>query len=66
MTIFEATMIAEGNAELAGVDPQDLTEEKQLEAWQMLVDTGTCWRLQGWFGRTAAALIPQGLVQEPA
>ncbi len=66
MTIFEATMIAEGNAELAGVDPQDLTEEKQLEAWQMLVDTGTCWRLQGWFGRTAAALISQGLVQEPA
>ena len=36
------------------------TEEKYLEAWQLLVDTGTCWKLQGWFGRTAQALIEAG------
>ena len=59
MTIFEATMIAEGNAEIVGYDPED--EDMRIEAWQMLIDTGTCWKLQGWFGRTAAALIEQGV-----
>lgn len=37
------------------------TEEEVLEAWQHLIDTGMAWRLQGWFGRTAQALIEQGL-----
>ena len=60
MTIFEATMLAEGNVDLAGVEP---TEENLIEAWQMLVDTGTCWRLQGWFGRQAAALIDAGVIE---
>ena len=53
MTLFEATMIAEG------ADPVE-TEEEYLEAWQMLIDTGTCWTLQGFFGRTAIALIEAG------
>ena len=53
MDICTATMIAEG------VD--EATEEKQIEAWQLLIDTGTCWTLQGWFGRTAASLIEQGI-----
>lgn len=61
MTIFDATMIAEGNPELAGIAEADLTEETVIEAWQMLIDTGTCWRLQGFFGRTAASLIEQGV-----
>ena len=38
------------------------SEEQVLQAWQYLVDTGMAWRLQGWFGRTAKALIEQGLV----
>ena len=58
MTIFEATMIAEGHAETVGYDPDDV--ELRRDAWQMLIDTGTCWRLQGWFGRTAMALIETG------
>lgn len=53
MTIFDATMIAEG------VDEAD--QETQIEAWQMLIDTGVCWTLQGWFGRTAADLIESGV-----
>ena len=57
MTLYEATMIAEG------VEPAD--EETQVEAWQFLIDTGVCWRLQGSFGRQAAALIDAG-VCEPA
>lgn len=58
MTIFEATMIAEGNWELAGYEPD---EETAINAWQRLIDTGTCWQLQGWFGRQAVALIEAGV-----
>ena len=59
MTIFEATMIAEGQADTVGYDPDD--QDLLIEAWQMLIDTGTCWKLQGWFGRTAASLIENGV-----
>ena len=59
MSVFTATMIAEG------VDDAD-SEEQLLEAWQTLVDTGTCWQLQGWFGRTAQQLIDEGLITPPA
>jgi len=37
------------------------TKEQQIEAWQHLIDTGLAWSLQGWFGRTAKALIEQGV-----
>lgn len=53
MSVYRATMIAEGVDEVE-------TEEEYLEAWQFLIDTGVCWQLQGWFGRTAAALIESG------
>jgi hypothetical protein len=53
MDTFTATMIAEG------VDEAD--EATQIEAWQHLIDNGTCWTLQGWFGRTARDLIEQGV-----
>lgn len=56
MDIFTATMIAEGVEE---VD----TEEEVIEAWQLLIDTGTCWKLQGFFGRTAKQLIDAGICQ---
>lgn len=58
MTIFEATMIAEGNFEIAGYEPDEATA---IEAWQMLIDTGVVWQLQGWFGRQAVALIEAGV-----
>ena len=48
-----AVMIAEG------VD--EASEEKQIEAWQHLIDTGLCWSLQGCFGRQAKALIEVGI-----
>lgn len=41
------------------------TEEQQIEAWQYLVDTGLAWTLQGWFGRTAMAMIEAGIITAP-
>ena len=54
MDVFDAVMIAEG--------VEEASQEKQLEAWQLLVDTGAAWRLGGWFGRTAKQLIEEGLI----
>lgn len=58
MELFRAAMVAEGVEDVE-------TEEEYLAAWQLLVDTGACWRLQGWFGRTAAGLIEEGLILPP-
>ncbi len=54
MSDFDATMIAEG------VDEAE-SEEQYIAAWQRLIDTGLCWKLQGFFGRTATSLIEQGV-----
>jgi hypothetical protein len=65
---FSATMVAEGQWELAGVDFDVIAdseigaEDVVLSAWQYLVDTGLAWSLQGWFGRTARNLIEAGLI----
>lgn len=55
MDSYRAVALAEGF--------EDGTEEEILSAWQYLVDTGLAWRLQGWFGRTASALIDAGYIQ---
>jgi hypothetical protein len=54
MDDYTATAIAEGFEE-------EESEEQVIEAWQHLIDTGLCWRLQGWFGRTAQQLIEAGI-----
>ena len=53
MEPMEAIAIAEGLVE-------NDSEEKYIEAWQFLLDTGMVWSLQGWFGRTAVAMIEAG------
>jgi len=58
MSTFDAIMIAEGVQQVE-------TEEQYLEAWQMLIDTGMAYQLQGWFRRTANALIEEGHCTAP-
>lgn len=53
MNPFTAMMIAEGS--------YSADEDEQITAWQTLIDTGLAWQLQGWFGRTAQALINDGI-----
>ena len=59
LNAYEAVGLAEGF-----IEPDD--EEHVLEAWQYLIDGGLAWQLQGFFGRTAASLIEQGLCTAPA
>ncbi len=58
MDNYTAVSIAEGFCE-----GENATEEEQTEAWQHLINTGLCWTLQGWFGRTAKRLIDAGVCQ---
>jgi hypothetical protein len=56
--LYNAVMLAEGE--------RDGTEQEVLKAWQRLIDTGLAWKLQGWFGRRAAALIESGACKPPS
>ena len=55
-TPYLATAYAEGFCEGEGA-----SEDEQIQAWQYLIDKGICWKLQGFFGRTAANLIEAGI-----
>jgi hypothetical protein len=55
MNPLEAIGIAEGFVKTD-------SEEKYVEAWQYLLDTGLVWSLQGWFGRTAVSMIEAGQI----
>lgn len=58
-TPYLATAYAEGFLEGEGA-----TEQEQLEAWAYLIKTGLCWRLQGWYGRTAQWLIEDKIISK--
>ncbi len=55
MDNYTATGIAEG-----WIPCND--EDRVIEAWQHLHDTGLAYKLQGWFGRTAQNLLNQKII----
>ena len=56
MTAHQAIGLAEGFIESE-------SEGQVIEAWQYLLDVGLVWQLQGWFGRTAVAMIKEGIIE---
>ena len=62
---FTAIATAEGFLKGFQTVEDGITDEVFIGAWQYLVDTGQAWSLQGWFGRTARALIDHGVIVEP-
>jgi len=58
MDLCTAAMIADGG--------QEADEKTTIEAWQLLIDTGVAWQLQGSLGRAADRLIERGVCHAPA
>lgn len=50
-------------ADILAYENGELDETEIVALFQSLVDSGMAWRLQGHYGRTAAALIEAGLVE---
>lgn len=42
----------------------EMNEQEMLDFFQYLVNTGLAWELQGHYGRTATALIEQGVIHD--
>ena len=40
----------------------ELSEDETIEMFQLMLDSGLCWQLQGHYGRTAQALLDSGLI----
>lgn len=52
--------------EIMRFEGEQMTREELIPFFQRLVDTGMAWRLQGTYGRTAHALLSQGLIRPRA
>jgi hypothetical protein len=55
-TTYDAISVIEGFASFEPI------EGEVLESWALLIKTGECWSLQGFYGRNAASLIDQGII----
>jgi len=50
---------------LEQAEDSGLTPAQFKALWQYGVDTGIVWRLQGWYGRNAQALLDEGYIHYP-
>ncbi len=51
--------------QLIAYEEGQLTEDEEMALFEHLVETGTCWQLQGHYQRVAATLIEAGLIKPP-
>lgn len=57
MTDLNAILTLEGS--------DTIDEETAVACFQQLINSGTVWSLQGWYGRAASTLLAHGLVTLP-
>ena len=50
---------------LIAYEEGQLTEDQEIALFEHLVQTGTCWQLQGHYQRVAATLLEAGLISSP-
>ena len=49
---------------IEGAEPETY-EGQIIDAWQHLIDSAVVWKLQGFYGRNAQALIERGICKAP-
>jgi hypothetical protein len=50
---------------IIALESGEATDEQIIENFQKMIDDGTVWQLQGFYGRTAKALINAGYCHLP-
>jgi hypothetical protein len=51
--------------QLIAYEEGQITGDEEIAFFETLVETGTCWQLQGHYQRVAATLIEAGLIKPP-
>lgn len=51
--------------QLIAYEEGQITGEDEIALFQQLIDTGTCWHLDGHYHRVAATPIEAGLIKPP-
>jgi hypothetical protein len=51
--------------QLIAYEEGQLTEDQEIALFEHLVQTGTCWQLQGHYQRVATTLLEAGLIRSP-
>ena len=51
--------------QLIAYEEGQITGDEEVAFFEQLVETGTCWQLQGHYQRVAATLIEAGLINSP-
>jgi len=51
--------------QLIAYEEGQLTGDEEIAFFEHLVETGTCWQLQGHYQRVAATLMEAGLINSP-
>ena len=51
--------------QLIAYEEGQMAEDEQIALFQHLIDTGTCWHMDGHYHRVGATLIEAGLIKPP-